>query len=150
MVGGINAAIGMNNVGYTRGVQAYNSNNMSITGLNFKGGLKEDSFEFQHVNNKTPLTTKDKQEIKHQARNNATGWSAFGGVFSTLYYGLRSDETIAKKYNLDVEQDKDFIKEIRKDQTMWTLPAVAGLGILPWIYSKCQDASDMTIKSERA
>lgn len=76
--------------------------------------------------------------------------SAFGGIFSTMYYALRSNETIAKKYNLDVEQDKDFIKEIKKDQTLWTLPAVAGLGILPWIYSKCQDASDMTIKSERA
>ena len=144
----INNVSGVNYANQIRNVEAVNRNS-AASPVNFRGRLDADTVEFSKEQ-RHELTTKDKQEIKHKARNNATGWSVFGGLLSTAYYALRSDKTVAKKYDLDIEKDKDFIKEIKKDQTLWTLPAVLGLGVLPWIYSKCQDASDMTIKSERA
>ena len=130
--------------------QIYTSENAQISkfssNVQFNGKSKKDTFQKE---NKPKLS---KKEIKHLARNNASGWSIFGGVLSTLYYGLRSNKTIAKKYKLDVEKDKDFIKEIRKDQVLWTIPGAVMQGplggILAWIYSKTQDESDMKIKSE--
>ena len=152
MTVGFNSNVAVNNSVYaSRNLQAPSFKG-NTSGLHFKAKPDVDSFEFQHLEGKKELTTADKKEIKHQARNNATGWSIFGGGLSTLYYALRSDKTIAKKYDLDVEKDKDFIKEIRKDQVKWTLPGllVGGGGLAAYIYSKCQDADDMTIKSEKA
>lgn len=112
-----------------------------------KEDLDADTFELEK---ESTLTKEDMQEIKHKARSKAAGWSVFGMFLSTAYYGLRSDKTIAKKYGLDVKKDKDFIREIRKDQFLWTLPG-AFLPVVPalatWIYTKCQSPKDMTIKS---
>ena len=43
-----------------------------------------------------------KQEILQKARQTAAGWSVFGEAISTLYFGLRSNKAVAKKYNLKV------------------------------------------------
>ena len=85
--------------------------------------LEYDTFE--HFD-KGELSTREKQKLIKKARANATGWAIFGSVFSTAYYGLRSDKTIAKKYDLDLQKDKDLIKQIKKEQTLWTLT-----GLLP-------------------
>ena len=85
--------------------------------------LEYDMFEYS---DKKELTTRDKQKLIKKARANATGWAILGSVFSTAYYGLRSDKTIAKKYDLDLQKDKDLIKQIKKEQTLWTLT-----GLLP-------------------
>lgn len=126
-------------------------NTSAANAINEKYNPSCDSIIIHNKPNNSPeLSLEEKQTIKHNARKNAAGWSIFGNLISTLYYGLRSDETIAEKYNLDTEKDKKFIKEIRKDQVLWTLPAaftVGPLGIVSWIYTKCQDSSDIKIKS---
>lgn len=71
---------------------------------------------------KPELTNEEKQKMLKHARQKAAGWALFGGIFSTLYYGLRSNKTIAEKFNLDPQRDKDLIKQIKNDQTVWTLP----------------------------
>ncbi len=108
-----------------------------------------DSFEFEHKTKGTPLSKEDKQEILKNAKTKAAGWSVFGEVFSTLYYGLRSDKTIAQKYNLDEKQDKAFIKQIKREQVISTLPGAifpAGGGVISWIYNKVQDESKYDVK----
>lgn len=73
------------------------------------------------------------KQIVYKAQTNAAGWSIIGGIISTIYYGVRPDETIAEKYNLDVDKDEKFIKDIRKQQVIATLPGVIfGVGILSW------------------
>lgn len=71
---------------------------------------------------KDELSDSEKKKIVKAARTKAAGWACIGGIFSTAYYGLRSDEKIARKFDLDVEKDKKLIKQIKKDQTVWTLP----------------------------
>ena len=39
---------------------------------------------------------------------------------------LKRVASIAKKYDLDLQKDKDLIKQIKKEQTLWTLT-----GLLP-------------------
>lgn len=73
---------------------------------------------------KKELSIEDKQKLIKKARTTAAGWSIFGSVGSTIYYAVRSDKTIAKKYNLDIQKDKTLIKRIRKEQVTWTLPGL--------------------------
>lgn len=110
--------------------------------------IPEDSFEAEHKAGKRALTKADKQEIIAKARTTAVGWSIIGGTFSTLYYALRSDDTIAEKYDLDKKQDKKLIKKIRTDQTIGTLagaclPFIGGLAA--YIYCKNQDPEDIEV-----
>lgn len=118
--------------------------------LAMKAEMPEDSFEIQHKEGKRELTKADKQEIIQKARAKAAGWSIFGEGFSTLYYALRSDKTIAKKFDLDLKEDKKLIKQIKRDQTLATLPAVVpGLGsagaLVAYIYCKNQDPEDIKV-----
>ena len=118
--------------------------------LAMKAEMPEDSFEVQHKEGKRELTKADKQEIIQKARAKAAGWSIFGEGFSTLYYALRSDKTIAKKFDLDLKEDKKLIKQIKRDQTLATLPAVVpGLGsagaLVAYIYCKNQDPEDIKV-----
>ena len=118
--------------------------------LAMKAEMPEDSFEIQHKDGKRELTKADKQEIIQKARAKAAGWSIFGEGFSTLYYALRSDKTIAKKFDLDLKEDKKLIKQIKRDQTLATLPAVVpGLGsagaLVAYIYCKNQDPEDIKV-----
>ena len=99
--------------------------------------------------NKKGLTLEDKQEILQKARQTAAGWSVFGEGLSTLYFGLRSNKSVAKKYNLDVEQDKKLIKQIKREQTIATLPGalVPGIGgIVAYIYCRNTDSSEIDVK----
>ena len=106
-----------------------------------------DSFEIQHKTEGKPLSKEDKQGILYKARTKAAGWSILGGGISTLYYGLRSDKTIAKKFDLDAEKDKEFIKKIRRDQTLATLPgALVPLGgLVGYIYCQTQNTSQIDV-----
>ena len=88
----------------------------------------------------------EKQAIIKKARNKATFWSTGGPVgIALLYYSLRSDEKIAKKYGLDVENDKDLIKQIRKTQVKWSIPSIVGLGPLAWIVSLTSSADKIEV-----
>lgn len=118
--------------------------------LAMKTEMPEDSFEVQHKEGKRELTKADKQAIIQKARAKAAGWSIFGEGLSTLYYALRSDKTIAKKFDLDLKEDKKLIKQIKRDQTLATLPAVVpGLGsagaLVAYIYCKNQDPEDIKV-----
>lgn len=118
--------------------------------LAMKAEMPEDSFEIQHKEGKRELTKADKQAIIQKARAKAAGWSIFGEGFSTLYYALRSDKTVAKKFDLDLNEDKKLIKQIKRDQTLATLPAVVpGLGsagaLVAYIYCKNQDPEDIKV-----
>lgn len=118
--------------------------------LAMKAEMPEDSFEVQHKEGKRELTKADKQAIIQKARAKAAGWSIFGEGLSTLYYALRSDKTIAKKFDLDLKEDKKLIKQIKRDQTLATLPAVVpGLGsagaLVAYIYCKNQDPEDIKV-----
>lgn len=85
------------------------------------------------------LSKAEKKQVIYKSQTNASGWAIFGHLISTLYFGLRSDDTIAKKYNLDTKKDQNFINEIRKKQVIATLPSLVGLpgganlGLLGWI-----------------
>ena len=118
--------------------------------LAMKAEMPEDSFEIQHKEGKRELTKADKQAIIQKARAKAAGCSIFGEGFGTLYYALRSDKTIAKKFDLDLKEDKKLIKQIKRDQTLATLPAVVpGLGsagaLVAYIYCKNQDPEDIKV-----
>lgn len=95
---------------------------------------------------KSDLSVEQKQMILHKSKVTASGWSAFFGVFSTLYYGLRSNNNIARNFALNEKKDKDLIVDIRRNQTLATLPGAAGnlifgvtslvTGGLAWLYFK--------------
>ena len=77
------------------------------------------------------LTTKQqKQELVQKARKQGAGWSYPGGIFTTLYYALRSNSTIAGKVDSDKNADKNLINKIRKEQTLWSLSGAFGLGLV--------------------
>lgn len=106
-----------------------------------------DKDEVSFKSSAAELSIKDKQAIMKKARKNAAGWSILGNGFSTLYYGLRSNKTIAKKYNLDLEKDKDFIKEIKRQQTLQTIPSLffnVG-GIAAWIYNAAKNPDKLSV-----
>jgi hypothetical protein len=109
----------------------------------FKADKVETNDEF--IPEKKDLSTEEKQKLIKSARNKASGWSTFGGPFSTLYYACRSNKTIAKKYNLDEEKDKDLIKNIKHTQTIWTLPAVIGFGIIGYIVSNSMSSKNIEV-----
>lgn len=107
-----------------------------------------DSYDEVSFSTKKELSKSQKQEILRSARQKAAGYSCFGGLFSTLYYALRSNEKIARKYNLDPVQDRAFIKQIKEDQTMWTLPATLGsmiLGIVAYAVACNKDARTLAV-----
>lgn len=101
------------------------------------------------------LTKAEKQKIISKSRITASGWSAFGGLISTLYFGLRSKDTIAEVYKLDEKKDAEFISKIRKQQVLATLPAVAGHALfgvghivgggIAWIYHSNADPSNIDV-----
>src|SRR5574344_1577603 len=99
--------------------------------FNFKG--REDVPDSFESSSKHELPEYDKKDMIYHAQTKAAGYAAFGGLCSTLYYGLRSDEKIAKKYNLDPKADSGLVNKIRKEQTIATLPGVFGLGVLGWL-----------------
>ncbi len=82
-----------------------------------------DSFECSAKNNVNVRTKEEKQEIVYNARKKSAGWSCLFGIFDTVYYGLRSDKTVAKRFDLDPKEDKDLIKTIKREQLKSTLPA---------------------------
>lgn len=94
-------------------------------------------------------TEAESKEIVRKARTTAAGWSIFGGIFSTLYYGLRSDNTVAEKYDLDPKADKKLIKQIKKDQTLCTLPSAIFYTIIPglvtYLYCNNMDADKIDL-----
>ncbi|MCI1273336.1 MAG: hypothetical protein LKG27_02750 [Clostridiaceae bacterium] len=92
------------------------------------------------------MTTEEKQDLIKSARNKAAGWTIFGGVFSTLYYACRSNNTVAEKYGLDPKKDKELVQQIKHTQTVWTLPgSIFGVGVISWIVSKCCSARDIDV-----
>ena len=88
-------------------------------------------------------TEAESKEIVRKARTTAAGWSIFGGIFSTLYYGLRSDDTV------DPKADKKLIKQIKKDQTLCTLPSAIFYTIIPglvtYLYCNNMDADKIDL-----
>jgi hypothetical protein len=108
-----------------------------------------DSIELSSKNSSTK-TTEEKQEILQKARTKAAGWSILFTFFDTLYYGLRSDKKVAKQFDLDPQKDKNFIKTIKRQQMLSTLPSlIPGLGIIPgavcWLYNKNLDPSKLEV-----
>lgn len=102
----------------------------------------------EELKNVSALSKKEKQEIIKKANATSTGWAVFFPMLSTAYFALRSDKTIADKYNLDVNKDKNFINEIRETQTLWTLPSLlVGVSILPYFYNKCRNVNNIKIDS---
>ena len=119
----------------------------------FKNVTEYDTVEFSKTSSE--LSTADKQKLIQQARTTAAGWSAFGGVISTLCYGLRSDKKVAEKFNLDVEKDASLIRKIKQDQMLATLPAALGTllfgfgtlitGGITWLYNKNADPAKIDV-----
>jgi hypothetical protein len=108
----------------------------------------KDTVNFKGRNDE--MSEQDKKELVLKARTKASGYACWGTFLSSLYYGLRSDKTVAKKYNLDPVDDKKLIKTIKRQQLLWTLPAsIPGMGILPglaaYIYNKNSDADKIEL-----
>lgn len=134
---------GVNAVGFKSGVEKVENTNL------LKQDALNDTVELSSKENKSVLSKEDKQAILAKAKTKAAGWSVFGEVFSTLYYGLRSDKTVAKKYDLDPEKDKNFIKQIKREQIISTIPGALfpGVGgVIGYIYNKNSDASKLDVK----
>ncbi|MBQ4646236.1 MAG: hypothetical protein IJB79_02695 [Candidatus Gastranaerophilales bacterium] len=107
---------------------AYKVNFKSNTNLDknvstTKTETKADSFEAKST---STMTKEQKQELLKDSKSNAAGWAILGGWISSAYFGLRSDETVAKKYDLDPQKDKELIKEIKNQQVISTIPGVVG------------------------
>lgn len=122
----------------------------AVNGVSFKANeennidLKEDSVEIS----RPELSTRDKQKIIKEACQKAAGYAIFGGIFSTLYYALRSDKKVARKYNLDPVKDKDLVKQIKNDQTIWTLAGAllpAAGGIIAYIVAANKNSKNIEI-----
>ena len=121
--------------------------NPNVNNVNFQ---KKSADEVENTNllkqkaETDSFTKEDRQVMIKKAKTKAAGWSIFGGVWSTLYYGLRSDKKIAKKFDLDAENDKALIRQIRNEQVTATLPGAFSrglLGIFNWAHHKRKDAS---------
>lgn len=131
-------SLGVNNVNFSgSSVQCGGCNKPKVAeNTNFlKQNAPKDTVNFKG----SDIPEDEQKEIIRSARADASGWSILGGVISTLYYGLRSDKTVADKYDLDPKQDKSLIKEIKSQQLLWTLPAaVFSLpgGLVAWLYNK--------------
>ena len=105
--------------------------------------FQADTADFKSKN----LSDTEKKELILKARTKAAGWSIVGGPISTLYYGLRSDNTVAEKYNLDPNEDKDLVKRIKHEQTIATIPSLiwGPGGLCAYIYNKTRDANDIDL-----
>ena len=111
----------------------------------FNKDISKDSFE---KNNNSHIL--NKKEILKKARETSSGYSIIFGPFSTLYFGLRSDKAVAKKFNLDIKKDEKLIKNIKIQQMLWTIPGIIPLYcILPatvaWLYNKNLDNDKIKI-----
>lgn len=109
-------------------------NAVNVASPNFKGEEKEEAKNTNLLKQEAPkdsFTKEQKQEIIKEAKEKASGWTILFGIWDTLYYGLRSDKTVAKKFDLNYnnEEDKKLVKKIKKEQVKSTLPAAA-IGIL--------------------
>lgn len=93
------------------------------------------------------LSEDKKKELVLKARTTASGYSFFFGPFSLLYYGLRSDKKVAKKYNLDPVADEKLVKSIKRQQLLWTIPGSLAffLGGVAYLYNKNADASKIEL-----
>ena len=136
--------------------------NPNVAGVSFKSKVEKtentnllkqeapsDSVELSNKESNSALSKEDKQAILAKAKTKAAGWSVFGEIFSTMYYGLRSDKTVAEKFNLDPEKDKAFVKQIKREQVISTLPGAlfpGGGGVIAWIYNKNRDTSKLDVK----
>ncbi len=103
-----------------------------------------------NLSGRKDLTDEEKKELVLKARTRASGYSFFFGPFSVLYYGLKSDNAVAEKYDLDPKEDKKLIKKIKKEQLLWTLPAcIPGLHLVAggaaYLYNKNCDADDINL-----
>lgn len=107
----------------------------------------ENTDVFEPTKNDDGMSLEDKQLLVKKARKKASGWAILGGIFSTLYYGLRSDDKIADKFDLDPEKDKALIQKIKHDQTMWSLTGLLpGLGpIIGWIVASAQNPNKINV-----
>lgn len=124
-----------NNVSRTNSVSS-TKNNERISMRGTEQDIKAQEVQDKFVTSTKSLDAKQQEKIIYKARTNAAGWSILGGIMSTLYYYLRSDETIAEKYDLNEQSDKKFIDDIRTKQTIATIPGAVGAGILGWIAFK--------------
>lgn len=128
----------------------FNANTQKVSNVRMPNLESDyDTFE-KNVEQKDDLTIKQKQQIIKKARTNASGVGIFLNVIAPFYYYLRSDETIAKKFDLDSQKDKELINKIRKQQTLWTLPSmVPGFGVfsglLIWHYNKTKDPDKIKV-----
>lgn len=109
-----------------------------------------DKVELTKEEPKERLTKEQKQEIIKEANTTAAGWATFFGIFSTAYFGLRSDATVAAKYDLNLNEDKKLISQIKTNQLLWTLPGlIPGYGILPggiaWLFNRVRDPEGINI-----
>lgn len=135
-------SLGVNKVNFTGSAQCSGTAKAkAVENTNLlKQNAPADSVNFKG----SDIAEEDQKEIIRSARTKAAGWAIFGGIFSTLYYGLRSNKTVAEKYNLDEKKDKSLIKEIKNQQMLWTLPSMVpavGLvtGLAAWLYNKNLD-----------
>ena len=105
----------------------------------------------QKVSNvRMPNLESDYDTFEKTVEQNASGVGIFLNVIAPFYYYRRSDETIAKKFDLDPQKDKELINKIRKQQTLWTLPSmVPGFGVfsglLIWHYNKTKDPDKIKV-----
>ena len=130
---------------------AFVTDKAGVDALKEKYNKSQDTVDISKKEDKKALTTEAKQEILQKARQKAAGYSVFGSLWSTLYYGLRSDAKVAKKYDLDVEKDKKLIKQIKREQVYSTLPAVIPGwqilgGTISYLYNRNLDPSDIKVK----
>lgn len=152
----INLVSGVSNAGMVKGCDGCDCGKSHSTNL-LKQSANQDSVSFSGQADK--MSDEAKKELILKARTKASGYAVFGGPFSTLYYGLRSDEKVARKYNLDPVEDKKLVKQIKREQMLWTLPsAVASIligggpvigggaltlvGVGTYLYNKCVANSD--------
>ena len=155
----INSVSGVSNVGAVK--ECNPADKCQNTNL-LKQSAANDSVSFSGKESK--MSDDEKKELILKARTKAAGYAVFGGLFSTLYYGLRSDEKVARKFDLDPVEDKKLVKQIKKEQMLWTLPsaiastlfgggAVIGggaltlVGVGTYLYNKCvASADDVNLK----
>ncbi len=141
---------GVNSLGYvyaanpTDTVNGVNASKPINFQAKAKDNQEQDTFDYSQ---NRELSVKEKQKIIKKARANATGWAILGSVFSTAYYGLRSDRTIAEKYNLDLQKDNDLIKQIKKEQTLWSLTGIlpGGGPLIAFIVVNCLNSDNIEI-----
>ena len=155
-------SLGVNRISFAgteppRPSQVTTAGGASRTQLLKQNGLK-DTVTFRGENDDeqgSKLTDDERKELIRTARSKSSGcaclWSLLGlGWTSVLYYGLRSDNKVARKYGLDPQEDKKLVKTIKTQQMLWSLPAALPfVGILPglvaWLYNKNMDSSGIDV-----